>query len=501
MIMSFKDLLYFGFFLSAGIGILWPDVSAARQTIMIGTLEVKYDYWERSYDAEDNEDLRVDPDEGDKREWAASPEIEIRSLGIHDSQSLRYAPVLRYDELYDSTDVDHYLVYNGQWFLTKAWRVELADNFALTDDPFRYGTTFISGGAGEPGAEPVDQQVGQPAEEITQNLGRRRYWTNNLNLQTNYTYAEDSDAGIGYANRVLRNESGDDETGEEYDEYDRHEIFGLWSRRFSPSWKTQLDLSYVRGIYEDTEGPIPSGVETPEIPAEMSQDVDEYRTKVQLDYSRGSNDTFPFLYRFSKAQYEEFRQDIWAHEVAAGWDHAFDPRTRLVVSAGPSYVDAEELDGEWGYNANILFTRSYQHGEISALVNKHYELRNFTGADDTGLSDLTDVRVDLDYRFTREVSCNLFGMYRYEDILNPEGEYYLSALGGMDPLSVQSIGDVTYSRDIFSAGASVDYAFLRWFVATVRYVYYQQDGDVLRDSYDDHRLTFMISASKELWRR
>lgn len=504
--MNFKDALYLVFFLSAGIAFLCPDVSVARQTIVNGTLGVGYDFWERTYDEEDNEDLRVDIDEGDRRDWLVSPEIELQSLGIHDSHFLRYAPVLRYDELFDTTDVDHYLFYNGQQFLTKKWRVELEDRFALTDDPFRYGTTFFSEGFGEPGEAPTDEQVGQPVQtqqptEITQNLGRRRYLTNNLILQTIYTYAEDSDAGLGYAYRVLRNESDDFITGEEYDEYDRHEIFGLWSRKFSPSWRTQLDLSYAMGNFEDTEELIPPDVGPEEIPAEMSLDVDEYRSKVQLDYSRDSNNTFPLLYRFSGAQYEDLRQDIEVHEIAAGWDHAFDSRTRLVIGAGPSYVNAEDLDGEWGYNANIIFTRSYQHGEISALVDKHYELRNFTGSDDAGLSDLTDARIDLTYRFSQNVTGNLFGMYRFEDILNPQGAYYLSALGDRDPLSIEEIGDVTYSRDIYSAGASVDYAFLRWFVATLRYVYYQQDGDVLDDSFDEQRITFLISASKELWRR
>jgi len=499
--------LYIAIILSGVIAFFYPGNAAARQTIVLGSLGLGYDFWERTYDNEDDEDLIIDRYEGDRREWAAWPEIELQSLGIHDSLSLRYAPVLRYDDLYDTTDVDHYLSLVGERFLTRVWSVELTNDFVLSDDPSRYGTPFYSSGLeGEEAApeeeapQPQPTEIEQPPDEITQNLGRRRFWTNNLILETTYTYAEDSDAGLGYAYRVLRNDTDDDELGAGYDEYDRHEFFGLWSNRFNPSWRTQLDLNYIKGLYEDTEDTVPPEIDAPDIPLNLSQDLQEYRADLRLDYDKSVNDIFPLLYGFSGTQYEDLRQDIWVHQLTAGWDHAFDSQTHLIIGAGPSYVNAEELDGTWGYNAYLNFTRTYQHGDISALVNKRYETRNFTGSGDTGLTDLTDVRIDATYQFTLDFSSSIFGQYRYEDIVDPQGIYYLSALGDSDPLEEQNVGDVTYSRDSYSAGASLDYTFLRWFVATVRYEYFQQNGDLIEDSYTDHRVTFLITASKELWR-
>jgi len=496
-------LLRIAFILSGVFAIFYPDYATARQTIVLGTLGLGYDFWERTYDNEDNEDLLVDRYEGDRREYAAWPELELQSLGIHDTVSFRYAPVLRYDDLSDTTDVDHYLSLSGERFLTKDWSVSLTNDFVLSDDPTRYGTSFYSSGGleGEEEAQPQPTEIEQPPDEISQNLGRRRFWTNNLIVDTTYTYAEDSDAGLGYAYRVLRDDSGDDLTDVGYDEYDRHDFFGLWSYRFNPSWRTQLDLNYIKGLYEDGEDIVPPEIDTPDVPLNLSQDLQEYRADFRLDYDKGVNDTLPLLYRFRGTQYEDLRQDIWAHQLTAGWDHAFDSRTHLLMGAGPSYINAEELDGEWGYNAYLNFTRTYQHGNISALANKRYDPRNFTGARDTGLTDTTDVRIDATYQFTQDLSSTIFGLYRYEDILDPQGIYYLSALGDADPLSGESVGDVTYSRDSYSAGASLDYTFLRWFVATVRYVYYQQDGDLILDSYSDHRVTFLVTASKELWRK
>lgn len=495
------------FILAAVVILFNPGYGAARQTIVIGSLGFGYDFAEREYDDENEEILRANPDEGDRREWGARPELEFRSLGIHDTLSLRYAPVLIYDDLADTTDVDHYLYLAGERLLSKDWTITLADDFVLSSDPARYGATFSTPGqtgAAEPTAEPAQPAQAAPApDEITQNLSGQRYWTNNLDMGTTYTYAQDSDLGLGYGFRVLRNESDEEVLTTSYDEYDRHEFSGLWGHRFNPVWRSGLNLSYIKGLYDDVEITVPPEPTDPEALPQVlmvSQDLEEYRAEAGLDYARSANDIFPFLYRFGGTKYEDLRQDIWAHELSGGWNHAFDARTRLMIGAGPSYVEADELDGEWRYNAYLNFTRAYQHAELSAQINKGFEARNFTGSNDSGLTDLTEARIDFTYSFTPTLSTTLFGLYRNEEILNPQGEYFLSALGGTDPLTVDDIGDVTYTRDSYSLGASVSYGFWRWFVASVRYAYYDQEGDLTQDSYNDHRISLLVSASKELWR-
>lgn len=494
-----KKLLRIALILSGGAVVFYANQAVARQTIVIGSLGFGYDYLERTYDNQDDSGLLVDQNEGDKRDFTVGPRIELQSNGIHDALSLIYSPVLRYDDLYYSTDVDHYLSLAGERFLSKDWIISLANDYVLSSDPTRYGTPF---NPFSPGGEDIASggQDSQTPDEITQNLGNKRYWTNNFLVDTTYKYAEDSDAGLGYAYRVLRNDSEDDQNIVGYDEYDRHEFSGLLSRRFSPSWKTQLDLKYVNGLYDDSNDTGSPIVDASGIPLNLSQDLQEYWANLRVEYDRNVNNTFPLLYRYRDTQYEDLRKDIWVHELSFGWEHVFDSRNSLLISAGPSYVDAEDLDGDWGYNAYLLFTRTYQHGNVSALVDKRYAPRNFTGSFDAGLTDITDVRLDATYQFTKDISSTLFFLYRYEDILNPQGEYYLSALGDRDPLSVASVGDVTYSRDSYSAGASLDYTFLQWLVGTVSYVYYQQDGDLIRDSYDEHRVIVQLTASQELWR-
>ncbi|MDW7773320.1 MAG: hypothetical protein SCH71_10560 [Desulfobulbaceae bacterium] len=486
--------LCFAIIFLSGAVILCPVISAARQTTVIGSLGLSYDFWDRSYDDGD-ENLIVDQNEGDRSEWAAWPEIELRSEGIHDLLSLRYTPVLKYDNLNESTDVDHYLALAGERSLSRNWTVSMSDDFVMSDDPYRYETIFYSPARIETPAEEEVQparDLEAPVNELTRNLGRRSYWTNNFALQTEYTYAQDSDIGVGYGYGVLRNRSDDEVVTVEYDEYDRHEFSGLWSHRINPQWRTNLNAGYIEGLYDDREDP--------DVPQNLSQDLQEYRADFQVAFDRSSTDSFPLRYGFRGIEYEDLRQDIWAHQFTAGWDHAFDSRNRLKVGAGPSYINAEDLDGEWGYSAYMIFNRAYQHADFNARVNKRYEPQNFTGSEDTGLTDIVDAGLDLTYQFTKNLNTTVFALYRYEDILDPRGAYFLSALGQGDPQSEQEVSDITYSRDSYSTGASLNYTFWRWFVATARYVYYQQDGDLLQDSYTDHRIMFLISASKTLLR-
>lgn len=477
-------------FLGIGVSVLvlvftnWPGVVSARQTVVNGSLGGGYDYWERDYD----DDTGLVEDAGDRRDYFLRPEIELQSLGIHDSLSLRYSPVLRYDDLDDSTDVDHYLTLDGQSSLTRNWTVSLLESYVLSEDPERFGTPFAT----EPGvAGEGDAGAGAPAEappEITRNLGKTRYWTNDLTVETNYTYAEESDVGLGYTYRVLRNDSNDEDTVTNYDEYDRHEFFGTGSYMFNQAWNSDIELRFVQGIYDET--------------AESdSRDLKEYWSDIGVNHVRDPKNTYSLNYRFNASEYEDQRTDIHVHELVVAWDHSFDERTSLVIGGGPSYVDSEDLDEDWGYNGQVDFLRTYQHGSIRALADKRFEPRNFSGSDDTGLTDITDIRVEGTYQVTSRLASSLFAFYRYEDILNPQGIYLIAALDGRDPATVENVGDVTYTRKSYSVGGDVRYTILSWLTASLRYSYYNQDGDLATDSFDEHQVMVMLSARKELWRR
>lgn len=465
--------------LAAGIVCLsGVEQASARQTIVTGSLTAGYDYWERTYD-DDTEG--IDDSEGDRREWSLGPEVELSSLDIHNELILRYSPVVVYDTIEDTTDLDHYLDFEASQSLSPNWSVELADSFVFTSDASRFDSPFLDGDDVAEGEEPE-------ADEISRDVGRSRFWTNRLSLLTTYSYAQESDVELGYAYRVLRNDSSDEIAGAEYDEYDRHEFSGGWSHRLNSSWRSEVDLSYILGLYEEDEE------------EEGSEDLKEYRADLGVDYIQDANTTFPFAYAFRLTDYENDRADVFVHELSAGWEHRFSSRTSVLIAAGPTYVDADEVDGDWGYNADFLLTRTYQHGDVILSAEKSYEPRNFTGSDDRGLTDITSIGLDVSYQLTRALLATAFAEYRYEDILEPRGARLDTAITDAGVEEADTIGDISSTRDSFSVGAGVDYTFLRWFVASVEYSYFIQDGDLAEDNYDEHRILFSISASRELWR-
>jgi hypothetical protein len=338
----------------------WTGSAAARQNIVIGGVGVGYNFWERSYD---DEVSLLDEDTGDRREFSVWPEFELQSRGIHDTLTLHYSPVLTYDDLISETDVDHYLTLGWiqQW--TRQWSFELANAFAYSSDPTRSLTPFAADLEGE------DAALGEISadEELSTNLGSRRYWSNNLELATVYSYAEQSNVELGYGYRVLRNDSGGDDAIV-YDEYDRHGITSRWAHRYSPSWDSELGLRYYKGLYDE---PGEEG---------LSQDLQEYRADIQIDYNKSVQTVFPVIYRYQRADYEDLRQDVWGQ---GNWpsvgDYTIDSRRNIIIAAGPSYAKSEDLGGELGYNFYFNYTKAYQQGRVEGLINKRYMSRNFFG--------------------------------------------------------------------------------------------------------------------------
>ena len=476
--MIFRKLKQFSFLLICCAILFYVEPSAARQTIVKGSIGTGYDYQERDYDEEPEGSI-----EGDRREFSFIPEVEVRSLDVHNVVTLRYSPVLVYDDLASETDVDHYLDLTGEQYISKNWLIEVADNFVYTTDPGRFGTTFETDSAFLEGEEIETTDV----DELSGDLGRARFWTNDVSLRTTYTYYEDSDVELGYAFRVLRNDSDSGDGGEAYDEFDKHELSALWLHRINQFYKSEAGLIYVRGLFDDDET------------TGLSQDLDEYRANLGLTYERDASNTFPLTYRLAASEYEDTREDTLVHELTASWEHIFSPRTRMEIGAGPSYVTAEDSDSEWDFNALFSLERDYQHGNISLRAGKNQLPRNFTGSEDGGLTDTTYVEIEANYQYTKDISSSLFAGYIYEDILDPQGRFLVSATGGTLPTTSGSIGDDSYTREEISIGAQVEYRFMRWFVASLRYAFLQQDGDLDTDSYDDHRITFFISGSKDLF--
>ena len=496
------------------MGLLVPAVAVnARETVVTGTAGVGYDYSDRTYE---NENVVTRDVNGNRRQVGIWPKIQVDSQGERDSLLFQYAPVFKYDDVTSESKVDQYLDLSGQRFLTREWSVALSDRFVLSDDSSLSSAAFSSvppaSSREEQAEEPpsaLQGQQQQPVDELSNNLGRRRYWTNSLNLDTLYGFARESSFGFGYGYRVLRNESGDS-VG--YDEYDKHDVYGSLGYRFSSYWRSDMQLRYVRGLYNDNEEDLTRqtvatvediiGVDIPAADnADYSQDLNQYYAQLKGSYRKTSVDTVPLIYSFTGTDYDSnLYNDIWAHSVSVGWEHAFSPRTHVMVGGGPSYVNAEGVDGEWDYNLYATFSRDYQHASLVLSLVKQYDTQNFSGSRDSGLRDTYNARADLNYQYSQDLSFNVNGFYRWESILDPKGAYYVAADGPLDPRDEEKVGDVSYDRDTYGAGIGLTYSFLRWYQASVQYSYYKSDGNLDRDTYYDHKVLVKLTGTYDLWR-
>jgi len=477
LVYSVSGLAIAGLLLPLVIGVV---PALARQTTVTGTAGTVVDYRERSYE---HGDSVSSPDEGDKQKIGIRPEVLIVSRDSRDTLSVHYSPTFSYDYVSEDTGVDHQFNLQGERWLSQHWSFSVADTYLRSDDP---GT--VSGSRTSPATSGIGGEQPSPADtptELSRDLSGQKYWTNTASARTNYALAKDSRVGGGYSYAVLRNDAG----SSGYEDYDKHTFFTDLAHGFSQNWRSSLGLDYTRGLYDTTRNSVSSSVGTP--------DLDQYGARFGVDYVRTPHDFYPFKYTVAETQYDgDTRPDSQAHAWSAGWDHAFDSRTRLALGGGPSYAKIQGLDGTWGYNAYCSFSKTYEHAAYALLFNKLYETKNFSGSTgDSGLTDTYNARATFTYRYTEDLSFDLFGRYSWQSNLDPQGDYRASVDG-----TGGSTGDVTYDKDIYEAGIGCAYSFARWYKAGLKYSYYVSDGKLASDQYADHQVLFTLSASHELWR-
>ncbi len=189
-----------GFFLG---GEAW-----ARQNIVIGELSVGSDYLDRNYKQSfANRNNQND----DVRNLYTSPRIRFSTRDVSDRFEFTYAPTFTYDDIDNSSFVGQDLLLLAEKNISRDWLVRVNDSYFYGEDSLT--DTAQQSAAIIPGATVPQSTLvpgaGQPsanyAQQLTDKYGYNRYWRNDFGLSTDYTYAQDSVAGVGFNYGVLRN--------------------------------------------------------------------------------------------------------------------------------------------------------------------------------------------------------------------------------------------------------------------------------------------------------
>ena len=523
---------------TAGLLLCWGRSTEARQNIVIGEISVRYDHQERNYDdsglvAErpdgaggevvgvDVVDTATGPTvivledrRGDRQSYFLTPRFTFSSTGISDVFEMTYAPSLNYDHLFETTDLDHDFGLRAERNLTRNWLISLNNRFFKGDDPYREDelrTAVIVPETGELVAE--EPVVGSPAEgtdgTLTEQYGRRRFWTNTLDVLTDYDYGNDRRVSGGYTFDVLRDDS---DVAGGYTDYDRHVGLLSLDHRFNRKWRAEGDARYTRGLFDEPEIIVvtPAAEETVQVDRVTgtdSDDLTEYNFRV-----RGIYDTSPHLHLFTeysylKTDYDlDFLEDYQVNNIALGVDYDINSRLHVTLSGGPSWGSFENSPTESDYNAYAGLTWDYLHGTLTFYADKGYDQSNFDGRR-SGLTDFWRTGVALDYQLTQDLTATFSASYRDNQRLEyPSAETIVIIDDGttpVDPLPPEEFDRVEYTEKDYDAGLALTYTFLRWYALSGGYRYYNHDSDLIEGgtgSYDEHRAFIQLAVSKELFR-
>lgn len=468
----------------------------ARLNTITGGITTSYDYDETKYDREGDVGNALSGQDNLTQQLSIGPLFIFETTSSTDGLSVSFNPSFVYDLEGSQSDVNQNFSLTAYRDFTRRLRIELNDNFIYSDDP----------------------QLIRDERSTDFNRGRRRYWTNDLNTNTTYTYNTESSIGAGYTYKILRN----DDTGPGgYEDYDRHIADLSLQHRINSRWNFSLFTGYTRGLFDPPEPERVERTETileeisPGITAnvnteQLSNDLSEYEIGSTVNWLHSSRKTFFLSYNFSTTNYEAvLRYNTNLHDLTLGAQYQHTRRLSFNLGAGPSYEKTETFDPNWGYNGH--FNLSYDIAErtsFSAGVETGCDQENFSANNNTlnrdqGLTEFWNYNIDLSHDITNDLVATLFASYRNENQENILNGFVntLETEGNIASIDRETFRDKSiFSRKTYETGGSVAYTFLQWYTASLRYTYRTQDSEFLNDSYDEHRVYLTLSFEKELLR-
>ncbi len=478
-------------------------ISQARVDSFTAGLDTGVDIDHYSYKKTTTQDGRtLTPPRTSYNRLVATPSFDLKSDSDNDSIELKYALGLKYDLNGNGTDVDHNLNLSAQRSWTKNWKMRLNDRFIKSDDTNLTSTTTTTSSPGGGTSNPAFTAQGNSQsttisplqdnttssgsgttgglDQVSNDYGRHRFWTNGASLDSDYTYHEDSVVSLGYSYSVLRNDNTDLTT---YQDYDKHDGSAAVSYRFGPRWKTSLDGHYIRGLYP-ASGQNQTGTTI------RQSDLNEYHGDAGLEYDLSSRNAFLITYGYIGSRYDDttFNKDADIHQGQLSWRSKFTPHFSTDLGGGPSYIKQQDQGGKTGYNAHARLNYALEHGFLGLGVDKTYAVQNFSGTGTGGYVDGWTARGNVGYQFFKELSSGLFVSFSDQNHNNAN-------------LTTTAGSNESYTEKISSAGLTLNYGFWRWYTVTLGYTFTHQEADTnLINQFDEHRVYLTLGAKKELFR-
>ena len=418
----------------------------ARNNILTGGVTLSYDFQDRSRDS-DAISLTGDDDE-DYSRLVFSPFLQLVSSSQRDRYEIIAAPGIRYDLDDSDTDIDGDITLAAERSLTRAWSINGSNSFFLGDEDLS------------------DDDFDAIEPDLSDDLGRRRYWRNSFNIGVDNIYKEDSLLRFGGGWIILRNE--DNNLDADFEEYDRYTFSLSNEHRFTARWRSLSDFSVVRGNFNETDD------------TDLSDDLYEYFASLGIENNSFDRNPLTLTYSFAGVRYDESLQnDSDIHEVTFTWRRDYSSRLFTVLGIGPSYEKTESFDENWGVNGIAEINYIVQHGSYNFILDKGFETDNFSGTDEQGVIDTWNARFTMVRQLSRSLEFDGRLGYTREERDNA------------------TLADEE-EEDRYLAGVGFGYTFWRYYTAGLDYTFIHQESNIDEDDFDDHRVLVSLTWERDL---
>lgn len=384
-----------------------------------------------------------------------TPTFDFSTLSETNGLNFIFSPSLRYDLDSSDTNVDFTAGLNGSNMFSEKWTAGFADNFALGDTS-EY----------DPNAELSN------LDAVSSDSGRRQYWTNDLELYSEYLYAKESTYRLTYVYTKLENDSTDSILSN-YENYDKHQFRFNLNHTFNPFWSLAFSSAYIKGLYD-----------SPTATVDTDSDVDEYRLTAGVTSRVIEHQAITLNYSYIGSDYtNEGRNDSALHGMALLWEWEYSPKITFDASSGATYRKTVGYDGGWGWNGGAGVTYTLERSSLRFSVDQRYDIENFTGStNENGVKKIQEAKLNWTYNILENTNVGAFVTYR-------EDRQYDQTLAGGGGDSQEWI-----------TGANVSQRFWQNYAANLGYSYADQTSDRIEDSYTEHRLNLTFSYENEFFK-
>lgn len=401
-----------------------------------------------------NGEQRVDDDSYTRMRF--TPTFDFSTVSERNELNFIFSPSIRYDfDSYD-TNVDFTAGIDGNNMFNENWTAGFADNFVLGDTS-EY----------DPNAEPTF------LDPVSSDGGRRKYWTNDFELYSEYIYAKESTSRLTYVYTKLENDSSD-AISSNYENYDKHQFRLNVNHTFNPFWSLDFSSAYIKGLYDSPTG---NTVAT-------DSDVDEYRFTTGVTSRVIEHHAITLNYTYTGSEYADAgRKNSDLHSPALLWQWEYSPEIVFDASSGATYRKTDGYDGSWGWNGGAGVAYTLERSSVRFSVDQRYDAENFTGStNENGVKRIQEATLNWHYNILENTNLGAFVTYRedrqYEQTLTGEG----------------------LDTEKWITGANVSQKFWQYYAANLAYSYADQTSDRIGDTYNEHRLNLTFSYENEFFK-